>query len=285
MKTPVALFVFNRPDLTRQVFARIAEARPERLLVVADGPRPGEELLCAEVRAIVTNPSWPCEIETNFSERNLGCGRRIASGLDWVFSRHESTIVLEDDCLPSPSFFPFCEELLERYRDDDRVGVINGFNLGHRYDTTTTDYVFSRYMSPWGWASWSRVWRDYNFTIDSFDPAALDELFDDPLVAAHFKERIDRSRRGEIDTWDYQFAYSILVQSRLAVVPAVNLIRNIGLGRADASHTSYEHPFANVTLGELTFPLRHPRLMIPSREANGMIETLARQLQAAAAQS
>jgi hypothetical protein len=283
MKTPVAFFVFNRPDLTRRVIERIAAARPERLLVVADAPRPGhgsDEALCEEVRRIVSTVDWPCEVETNFSDRNLGCGRRISSGLDWVFERHDRAIVLEDDCLPSTSFFPYCDELLERYRDDDRVGMISGCNLGFPFASRRADYCFSRYPYGWGWASWRRAWKDYDFALNAYDPGVFDELFDDPMVAAHVRGRVERSRSGELDTWDYQWLYTLLAQSRLSIVPTVNLIANIGFGREDATHTNYVHPFANLQVEELRFPLRHPAGMVPSRAASGFMENLARQLQA-----
>ena len=132
LETAVVFLVFNRPVLTRAVFARIAEIRPRRLLVVADGPRPdrqGEELLCEEVRRIATAVDWNCELQTNFSHTNLGCRRRVISGLDWAFEQVEEAIILEDDILPDLSFFSFCEEMLERFRGDDRVSMITGFNI------------------------------------------------------------------------------------------------------------------------------------------------------------
>src|SRR5262245_26909140 len=131
MRTPVAFIVFNRPDLTERVFAEIARARPPKLLVVADGPRPdvaGEAEKCVATRAIIDRVDWQCDVLTNYSDRNLGCGRRPSSGLRWVFEQVEEAIILEDDCLPHPTFFQFCEELLERYRDDKRVMHISGNN-------------------------------------------------------------------------------------------------------------------------------------------------------------
>ena len=128
LTVPVALFIFNRPDLTRQVFARIREARPERLLIIADGPRndrPGESELCAATRTTVETIDWDCDVERNFSDINLGCRERVSSGLDWVFSQREEAIILEDDCLPDGSFFRYCAELLEHYRRDERVVSIH----------------------------------------------------------------------------------------------------------------------------------------------------------------
>jgi hypothetical protein len=286
MDVPVAFFVFNRPDLAAQVFARIAEARPLRLLLIADGPRPehpGDRARCEEVRRIVTRVDWPCRVETNFSEVNLGCGRRVASGLDWVFRLHEEAIILEDDCLPSPSFFDYCAELLQRYRNDERIGTISGCNLGAPHDATLADYCFSRYPVLFGWASWRRVWSNYDFAVAAFDEQVFGELFTDERIAALAAARVEAARQGRLDTWDYQLWYTLLTRSQLTIIPTLNLVRNLGFGRPDATHTTYDHPLANMPLAEVTLPLRHPRHIIPSRLADGVVEGFAKQLAAAQA--
>ena len=162
LQVPVAFIIFNRPDTTSRVFAEIARARPSKLIVVADGPRaefPGEAELCARARAVIDAVDWKCEVVTDFSDRNLGCRARVSSGLDFVFSQVEEAIILEDDCLPHSSFFPFCESLLQKYRDEDRVMAISGdnFHRGCRY--TDFSYFFSRFVHIWGWASWRRAWN------------------------------------------------------------------------------------------------------------------------------
>src|SRR6185437_15111082 len=156
-ETPVTMFVFRRPDTTRRVFEAIAAIRPKCLLLVADGARsnkPGEEEACRQVREIISRVDWTCEVLTNFSACNLGCKQRMISGLDWVFSLVEEAILLEDDCLPHPSFFPYCQELLQRYREDDRVAYISGVNLVGKYLHTTDSYFFSEIGGIWGWATW-----------------------------------------------------------------------------------------------------------------------------------
>ena len=163
--TPVALVVFNRPQTTRKVFDAISKARPAKLLIVADGPRanmPGEDDLCASVPTIVQAVSWPCEVSTNYAADNLGCQERMVSGLDWVFSLVEEAIILEDDCLPNASFFPFCEQLLARYRGDSRVAAISGTNLLENYANTADSYYFSRLGGIWGWATWRSEWKRYD---------------------------------------------------------------------------------------------------------------------------
>src|SRR5512139_3287315 len=165
LKTPVAFIIFNRPDTAERVFAEIAKARPPKLLVVADGPRAnrsGEAEKCAATRAIIDRVDWDCEVLTNFSDTNLGCKNRVSSGIDWVFEQVPEAIILEDDCLPHPTFFRFCEELLERYRDDERIGMISGDNFQLGQKRTDASYYFSRYNHIWGWASWRRAWRHYD---------------------------------------------------------------------------------------------------------------------------
>ena len=274
MDTPVALLVFNRPDVTAQVFARIAAEKPRRLLVVADGPRPdrpGEAALCAEVRRIVTNVDWDCELLTDFADRNLGCGLRVSSGLDWVFRTVERAIVLEDDCLPSPDFFRFCEAMLERYADDPRIGMISGdYFLGELYRPEAS-YFFSRFTFIWGWATWRRSWRHYDWTLSRL-PAAerervLENLFD-RHVAEHWRQIFRRMRNDPHFTWDYQLSFSLMTQGLVNIVPSVNLVSNIGFARPDATHTPGDSPFANLPCGWLPDPLVHPEFVAPSREAD-----------------
>ena len=151
--TPVAFIIFNRPDTTKRVFAEIAKARPPKLLVIADGPRadhPADVEKCAAVRAIIDGVDWDCEVLKNYSDVNLGCKRRVSSGLDWVFDTVEEAIILEDDCLPHPTFFRFCEEMLEKYRDDKRIAMISGDNLQFGRKRTGYSYYFSRYPHIWG---------------------------------------------------------------------------------------------------------------------------------------
>src|SRR4030095_1100293 len=132
LQTPVALLIFNRPETTARVLAEIRNARPAKLLIIGDGPRPGEPAdaeRCLAARAAAANIDWGCEVLKNYSDVNLGCGQRPASGLDWVFQNVDRAIIMEDDCLPHPTFFRFCDELLEHYRDDERVMTVSGNNF------------------------------------------------------------------------------------------------------------------------------------------------------------
>lgn len=274
MRTPVALFIFNRPEATARVFAEVARARPPRLLVVADGPRaerPGEAERCAAARAVVERVDWDCELLTNYSEVNLGCRRRVAGGLDWVFATVEEAIVLEDDCLPHPTFFRYCEELLEMYRDDERVMLVSGDNflLGER--GTPYSYYFSRYAHVWGWASWRRAWRHYDVEMKLWpELRGTDWLLDvhgDATAARYWAEVLEDVYAGRIDTWDYQWFFACWASNGLCVTPSVNLVSNIGFG-AGATHTTNLSPVAELPAAALEFPLRHPPHFVRDWEAD-----------------
>jgi hypothetical protein len=272
---PVLFLVFNRPAATQRVFDRIARARPTQLLIVADGPRPGrrgEEELCGEVRKIVSAVDWPCEVHTNFAPANLGCFRRVATGLDWAFTIVEQAVILEDDCLPDMSFFPFCQEMLERYRGDSRIAFISGTNLVAAHLNTRHDYYFSRQGRIWGWATWASRWQDYDGYLRGWPELrrsdALTDIFDQPKDIAFWTGVFDAMFEGRgPDTWDYQWTYTNFFNHRMAIVPRVNLIMNIGFG-AGATHSLSEDPRFMPKLKALTFPLKHPAAIIPSRSAD-----------------
>ena len=274
LTTPVALFVFNRPDPTARVFAAIADARPSRLLVIADGPRherAAEALLCERVREIVSKVNWDCEVSTNFSDINLGCRRRVSSGLDWVFSQVEAAIILEDDCVPDASFFRYCSELLDRYRDDPRVALISGDNFQPARRAEPYSYYFSRYVHVWGWASWRRTWNHYDVGMSAW-PAAreaglLRRYFSRDRDVRYWTAIFDAVHAGAIDTWDYQLLFSCWSRHALTALPDINLISNIGHG-ADATHTVDSSPFAALAAHSMAFPLHHPPDVVPDTQAD-----------------
>jgi hypothetical protein len=276
LTAPVALLIFNRPQTTRRVFQEIRKARPPRLLIVADGPRldrPHEAQLCRETRAIIESVDWPCEVLTDYSEVNLGCRERVASGLDWVFSRVKESIILEDDCLPHPSFFRYCDELLTRYRDDRRVGTITGTNLQSGTVRGSASYYFSKYPCVWGWASWERAWVHYDASASvwpEFQSSGALRAWTQTSERIYWERAFDGVYRRAIDTWDYQLALACWAQSMLSVVPNHNLISNIGFG-ADATHTTQVGALANLPVNGLSFPLTHPRLMLADRGADEFV--------------
>lgn len=279
MKTPIAFLIFNRPDTTEKVFNRIREAKPPKLLVVADGPRPdriGEAQKCDLTRAIIERVNWECEVITNYSDINLGCKRRVSSGIDWVFKQVDEAIILEDDCLPDPSFFRYCEELLERYRDDTRIMFISGDNFQFGRKSTADSYYFSRCINNtppiWGWATWRRAWQYYDVDLklwETFkDDDWLDDILGDRKVVATWKHRFQTIYDKSFDTWDYQLVFACWVQNGLIIQPNVNLISNIGYG-SEATHSKkILTEFANMPVEPISFPMKHSEFMIRDYKAD-----------------
>jgi hypothetical protein len=268
LSTPVAFIVFNRPETTATVFAEIARAKPPKLLLIADGPRPdrpGEAERCAAARAVVDGVDWDCEVLTDLSAVHLGCKRRVSSGLDWVFAQVPEAIVIEDDCLPHPTFFRFCEELLARYREDWRVSQIGGVNFQDGFRPDRDSYYFSKLTHCWGWASWRDRWQSFYDVGMAHWPAIRDagragELVGSAAEAPEWAAIFDRVHAGELDTWDYQWVFACMRQASRSVLPAVNLVSNIGFG-ADATHTLGHSRLAAVPVEEMPFPLRHPEAL------------------------
>ena len=281
MKTAAAFLVFNRPELTERVFEEIRKARPPKLLVVADGPRPhcpSDIEQCERVRAIIDRVDWDCKLYRNFSTTNMGCGRRVSSGIRWIFEQVEEAIIVEDDCLPDQSFFLFCEELLERYRHDERVGFIGGVNFQRSKRSLPHSYYFSRGHYIWGWASWRRAWRGYDFNMSMWPGLRKNEwlkkLFSDKGVVRYYTYSFDQTYEHLIDTWDYQWFFHCWVRNLWEIMPNVNLVTNIGHSEALATHTKSQSKTLNVPAQPIQFPLSHPseivldRLMDKENEAD-----------------
>jgi hypothetical protein len=266
LKTPVAFIIFNRPDTAQQVFAEIAKARPPILLVVGDGPRANREEEAgkvADTRGIIKRVDWDCEVLTNFSEVNLGCKRRVSTGIDWVFDQVEKAIILEDDCLPDPTFFRFCQEMLERYRDDKRIGMISGDNFQFGRRRNDDSYYFSKYVHVWGWASWRDRWAgSYDVTMARWprirDEGWLGDIVGNRSEAAYWHNIFESVHRGDIDTWDYQWLFANWLEGRMSILPAVNMISNLGFDK-NATHTiAVDRGLSNLRRNPMGFPLIHP---------------------------
>lgn len=280
LKTPVAFIIFNRLDTTKRVFAEIAKARPQKLLVIADGPRsdhPDDAAKCAAVRAVIDGVDWDCEVLKNYSDVNLGCKRRVSSGLDWVFDTVEEAIILEDDCLPHPTFFRFCEEMLEKYRDDERIAMISGDNFQFGRKRTIYSYYFSRYPHIWGWASWSRAWENYDVDMKLWpeirDVGLLEDLLGNKKSVWYWKYKFENVYQGKIDTWDYQWTFACWIQSALTVLPNVNLVSNIGFGR-ESLHTTEKNKISNMKTEAITFPISHPSYILRDSVADYITEKI-----------
>lgn len=276
LKTAVLFLIFNRPDTTRQVFEAIRKAKPPRLYVAADGPRAdkaGEAEKVEQARRIATQVDWECEVKTLFREKNLGCRVAVSSAIDWFFENEEEGIILEDDSLPSQSFFWFCEELLEKYRDDMRIMAVSGDNFQKDRVRNEFSYYFSRFNHCWGWASWRRAWSYYEKDMQSWpyirDNDYMQDILLDKAAVKYWSKIFEAVYKNKIDTWDYQWTFSCWIQNGLTVLPNVNLVSNIGFD-GDATHTTgKDNANSKIPVFNLSFPLKHPNWMIKDKKADG----------------
>jgi hypothetical protein len=274
-EVPILFLVFNRPDATAQVMDAIRAARPERLYIAADGPRdgkPGEAERCAEVRGLATQVDWPCEVGTLFRECNLGCRDAVSSAITWFFEQEPEGIILEDDCVPSLSFFPYCAELLARFRNDERIMCITGNNFQRDMNGYPYSYYFSKYNHIWGWATWRRAWRCYDDTMklypeyvdyNSFKSLSCSRDFFD-----YWKGELEKVYHRTLDTWDYVWMFACWANSGLTCTPRVNLVSNIGFG-PDAAHCRDSNSSSsNLSRFDIEIPLRHPPLIVRNADAD-----------------
>ena len=232
---PILFLIFNRPESAREVFRRIRSAAPKRLYVAADGPRqdnPGDSKSCAETRSIVDALDWDCRVEQLFRDENLGCRKAVSSAIDWFFENEEHGIIIEDDCLPDPSFFRFCSELLEKYRCTDNVMTINGSNFQFGEKRGEASYFFSRCPHVWGWATWRRAWQRFDIEMKSFPGFSrerrIDDFFADRRMRQHYSTLLRAAFEQRIDSWAYPLLYSVLSHDGLCISPNTNLVENIG---------------------------------------------------------
>lgn len=270
LKVPVLFIIFNRPHTTFKVFERIRKAKPQKLFICSDGPRankPGEAEKVAECRKVKDMVDWECEVLTDFSDVNLGCKYRPATGINWAFNHIDKLIILEDDCLPNLSFFRFCQEMLDKYENDTRIMSIAGYK-GSEYLHFEESYTFSKFFKGWGWATWKRCWNLYDIDMKVWDEVRKNHYLEcimEHEKYVHYTNELNLTYSG-LDAWDYQFALLQFVNNGLCVVPKVNLVRNIGHG-ADSTHSGHsvlitsKYPYYMDE--ELKFPLIHPTMIFP----------------------
>lgn len=276
MKTPLLFIIFNRPEQTKRVFEEIRKAKPVQLFIAADGPRysrPEDIQKCRETRDAVSNIDWPCEVKTLFREKNLGCKMGATTAIDWFFENVEEGIILEDDCLPHPSFFTFCEVMLEHFRDDTRIAMIDGYNIAGTSDIPES-YLFSRYGHLWGWASWRRVWNEYDVTMKVWESEKNRKLIkaamNDKYQWNYRQWLYHETYMGRKDTWDYQWESYRLLHNQLSVIPKVNMIENIGFG-PEATHTTQAHSYLMIEGKEMQFPLTHNTNITPDDSYDALL--------------
>ena len=284
LSTPVLFLIFNRPDTTKQVFSVIQKARPPRLYVAGDGPRTeqsNEDEICEIARSIATNVDWDCEVKTLFQDQNLGCQLAVSQAISWFFENEPEGIILEEDCLPSQSFFWFCQELLEDFRHEKQVGAICGFYSNELDYKPSASYFFSRYLRVWGWAGWRRTLEKYDSNLKNLiekNNTWQSDIFNhtDVLLKKYFQQMFDQVANGEIDTWDTQLQYLLWQKKQRVVVSSKNLIQNIGWTRgAHAQTKDHNH---ELPTSEIEFPLTSPEIVERDVKADRIIERKSYQI-------
>lgn len=273
-QTPILFMIFNRPDTTARVFEAIRKIRPAKLYIAADGPRfdrKGEAERCDGARKATENVDWTCEVKLLFQEKNLGGKKGPTTALDWFFENEEEGIILEHDCLPSEDFFRFCEELLEKYRNTDKVKMISGdnFQFGKKYGDAS--YYFSHFPHIWGWATWRRVWREYDGDMRTYfnfkKNNKIAQIFKKRRVQKYWLNLFDKLYHNKLDVWDGQVAYTIYDHDGVVVLPNVNLVSNIGFSE-EATHTKDPNDVLSNIPTEKIGTIIHPSLIIVNSEAD-----------------
>lgn len=272
-QVPVLFLIFRRPDTTAKVFEVIRSIRPAQLFIGADGPREGVEddfERCQETRAIATQVDWPCEVHTLFQDQNLGCRAAPPTAITWFFEHVPAGVILEDDVLPSKDFFYFCQELLERYRDDTRVMAINGSCLpSPRVKQMKDSYFFSNWDYIWGWATWRRAWKHYDLEMGKYEQVLKGNYFYDGYTSLYeeyyWKNSFDRSyyQSESVTWWDHQWVFARRINSGLVVVPKNNMVINLGFGHEATNTHTKRWDF--LEFEKMEFPLRHPEIIMQDR--------------------
>lgn len=271
---PILFLIFNRVDVAQQVFNQIKLIKPKYLFVAADGPRVNniEDVISTkQTRDIVHQIDWDCEVKTLFRNENLGCGKSVSSAINWFFEQVDMGIILEDDCYPDLSFFPFCSEMLTRFKEDENVFLISGTNLQNGIQRGEGSYYFSNYTLTWGWASWKRAWRNFQFEVtdidSTFNSDLLNNVFQSNIEKQFWKNKVISTIKLKQNIWDYQWVFSIWKNHGIGISPNVNLITNIGF-RNTGSHKFLKDSLREPTIvSSINFPLVHPKKII-NRDAD-----------------
>lgn len=272
MQSPVLFLIFNRPDLTRLSFEAIRRARPPRLYVAADGPRearPADDALCREARAVATAVDWPCDVIPLFRKRNHGCKTACSSAVSWFFVHEPEGVIIEDDCVPHPDFFPYCDELLERYRDVPEVMLIGGSNYQYGKQRGKASYYFSIYPHIWGWAGWRRTWAGFDTGLDGLERFIKTRMRGYVGHDGAYKAMMRKFmlvEQGIDNAWSFQLVCSLWKRRGLSIIPNVNLVGNTG-NVEDSAHSwrpdiSHLRPVLGLSV------LEHPQDIARDKEAD-----------------
>ena len=280
---PVLLIFFARPNTLKEVFKEVKKAKPSKLFLACDGPREGNPTDCENVNKcieIVKDIDWECEVYRNYSNVNLGCGKGPSSAISWAFEYVDHLVILEDDCVPNQTLFPFMKEMLTLYKDDERVGLISGFNHFKDWDAGGNSYLFTKCGATLGWGTWKRVWDKYDYYVENINDKYYESLLKMEIInkkigkkrCSDWKKASLETKQKKVNYWDIQFGFVKYSQSYLCIVPKSNLIYNIGVG-AGSTHTEYDKyvkwkpgKILFMPTTDLEFPLVHPKYVICDRK-------------------
>ena len=275
LKTPILIIVFNRPHLVQELFNEIKKQKPKELFVFCDGARKdkaeAKELLNKSQSIFNTQIDWDCKLKTYYLSENKGAGRAISTAIKWFFDNVEEGIILEEDCFPHKDFFPYCEELLERYRDNKQVMFIGGNNFQER-EKDSSSYYFSSYSHVWGWATWKETIKDYSFEIENISKKDFRKILktyfgDSWHERQYWNDRFNLIKKNKINSWDYQLLFNIWKQNGLSIIPKVNLVKNLGFDKSSLHCKNENDDLANLSIGNI-MPLTHPKTITINREAD-----------------
>jgi len=267
LNTPVLFLIFNRPEITARVFQEIRKAKPKQIYIAADGPRidhPDDPELCNKTRQICESIDWDCEVMTLFREENLGCQLAVSNAIDWFFEHESEGIILEDDCLPSQSFFYYCAELLDYYRDDMEIMCVSGDNFQQGPSDSEDSYYFSRYPHCWGWATWRRAWNKYDHDMSRWrefrENGGLNNWSDGSEAFKNYWTNIfDKTASNKNNSWAFRWTFSCWFHDGLTCLPSYNLVKNIGFTDTATHTTKSDIWYSDLPLSELALPLSHPK--------------------------
>lgn len=276
MKTPVVLIIYHRPEMTMKVIESIRRVKPGVVFVIADGPKDHiDNKKCLETRALVQSIDWKCKIYKNYARKNSGLRRRVVSGLNWVFSKVDKAIILEDDLVADPSFFQFCEILLKKYENNSKILSISGNNFQFNNNKMEYSYYFSRYVHSWGWATWRRAWKQYDDNMTKWQSLRetnwLHKVFDNRVMELYWRKIFDTTFAGQVDSWAYRWTYSSLLNNGLTIIPKVNLVSNFGFD-SRATHTTKKSKVTEMKINSVSFPLKHPHEIERSKKLDAITE-------------
>jgi len=273
-KSAILFLIFNRPDSTARVFEQIRLAQPQYLYIAADGPRSDhseDKTLCEQTKAVVSNVDWECDVKRLYRKDNAGCKQAVSAAITWFFSFEKEGIILEDDCLPANSFFKFCDTMLAKYRDDTRIRHITGCNLQQGKKWGEGSYYFSNRTHVWGWASWRRVWDDYDKDLVRYDTNEIKEkirnIYNDEIIIDCWANIFNDVKLGKINSWAYPLDFINFFNNGLTIIPNENLIANIGYGDNSTNTVDHTHVFGNVDCSEMD-EIKDPVYIIPEKQAD-----------------